>query len=288
MARLTDDDLRAVRDVGFVVREGFLTHEEVMRARSGLVETFPTHAEYHADPDAHRHLTDHQFAGLRLFPFASWELNRLAHHPDLVDAAERLCGTHDLSLYKVEAWAKYSGNADYDQLPHRDYGNHNLVVPRADGRWPQMTTFILLSDVTEQDGPTKIVPRPLTDGIDLSVRRLPDNPFTDDEISVVGPAGTLLVYTTDVFHRASAMTGHPASRFALLADFMAHGAPWMGRRAWPDTGNREEWHDILGRATPRERELFGFPAVGHEYWNEQTVADVGRRWPSIEMTPYRR
>lgn len=286
MTRVTDADLRAVRERGFAIIEGFLDDGEVARACDGLHETFPTHVEYHAEPEAYRSLTDHPFAGLRRFPFSSWELNRVAHHPDLVDAAERFCDTTDVSLYKVEAWGKYSGAADYDQLPHRDYGNHNLVVPRADGRWPQMTTFILLSDVTERSGPTKIVPRTLTGHIDLSVRRLEDNPFLDEEVSVVGPAGTLLIYTTDVFHRGSAMTGHPESRFALLADFMARGAPWMGRRAWPDTGNDEAWHAILGRATARERELFGFPPIGHEYWDAQTVADVGRRWPDIDMSPY--
>ena len=36
----------------------------------------------------------------------------------------------------------------------------------------------------------------------------------------------------------------------------------------------------------RERELFGFPAVGDPYWTDQTVADVQCRYPRMDMTPY--
>jgi hypothetical protein len=31
---------------------------------------------------------------------------------------------------------------------------------------------------------------------------------------------------------------------------------------------------------------FGFPPPGHEYWNEQTLHDVGRRYPGMDMEPY--
>ena len=40
--------------------------------------------------------------------------------------------------------------------------------------------------------------------------------------------------------------------------------------------------------TPRERDLFGWPPPGSEYWNEQTLADVGARYPRMDMTPYRK
>ena len=99
-----------------------------------------------------------QFAGVEEFPYRSWDLNRLAVHPDLVDAAERYLETTELHLYKVELWAKYAGAVNYDQPLHRDYGSHSLVVPRPEARYQQLTTFIYLSDVTEDDGPTRIVP----------------------------------------------------------------------------------------------------------------------------------
>ena len=284
---VSDEALDEVRSRGFTVVEGSLRGQELVEAQAAFADVFPTHETFFADPESHAELVSHQFGGNWKFPFHSWRLNRLAYHPELVSAAERFCETTDLLLYKVEAWAKYSGGADYNQPPHRDFSNHNLLVPRADFRWPQMTTFLLLSDVGESDGPTMIVPRPVTQNVPLSTSIISTKDFAADEVPLIGPAGTLLIYTTDVVHRGSSMTGHPASRFAFLADYMGRDAPWLGRRAWPDSGNAPAWQEIFGRATPRELALFGVPAPGHEYWNEQTITDVGVRYPAMDMSPYR-
>ncbi|MEZ5375927.1 MAG: phytanoyl-CoA dioxygenase family protein [Acidimicrobiales bacterium] len=285
--RLSDETLDAIRIDGFAIVEGFLTDAEVEAAQRADFDIFPEPAEYFADPSRYESLVQGQFSGLRVGPFPSWELNRLAFHPDLVDAAERYCGSTDLDLYKIELWAKYSGAVDYDQHHHRDYGNHSLVVPRADGRWPQLTTFTLLSDVSEADGPTKVVPRPVGVDAPLYPNRVGPGEFADDEVAVTGPAGTLFLYTTDVLHRASSMTGEQRSRFVLLADYAARGNPWMGKVSWPGRALDPAWPDLLAKASPRERELFGFPPVGSDYWNEQTVSDVGQRWPGIDMSVYR-
>ena len=284
---INDETLDRVRTDGYAVVEGFLDTDELAAARAGLFEVFPTPEHYFADPDAHARLVRHQFAGLRLAPFPSWDLNRIAFHPDLVDAAERFCGTTDLQLYKVELWAKYSGGADYDQAHHRDYGNHSLVVPRRDGRWPQLTSFILLSDVTEQDGPTRVIPRSIGDDLPFVPRELEMGALVDEEVAVVGPAGSILLYTTDVLHRGSAMTGDQRSRFSLLADYSARGNPWMGKMSWPGLALQPGWQELVERATVRERDLFGFPPPGHEYWDDQTLADVQARYPGLDMTPYR-
>ncbi len=285
--RVPDDFLDSVRTHGFAIMPGFLSADEVESAHDALFEIYPRPEQYFADPESYRHLVASQFSGLTNAPFQSRTLNRLAVHPDLVDAAERFCGTADLQVYKIELWAKYSGTVDYDQPHHRDYGNHNMVVPRADGRWPQFTSFILLSDVTEDDGPTQVVPRAVGDREPMTPAMVEPGRFVDDEVPVVGPAGTLFSYTTDVFHRGSAMTGHERSRFALLSDFSARGFPWMGKMAWPNSGNQRAWVEMITHASVRERDLFGFPPPGHEYWNEQTVHDVGRRYKGMDMEPYR-
>ena len=285
--RISDDFLDQVRTRGFAIMERFLSPDEVAAARDALFEIYPTPERYFADPASYQHLVASQFSGLTLAPFPSWELNRLAFHPDLVDAAERFCGTDDLQLYKVELWAKYSGTVDYDQPPHRDFSNHNIVVPRVDGRWPQLTSFILLSDVTVDDGPTKVVPRSIGDREPMIPAVVERGRFADDEVAVTGPAGTLFSYTTDVFHRGSTMTGHERARFALLADYSARGNPWMGKMSWPNSANQRGWVEMITRASTRERDLFGFPPPGHEYWNDQTLRDVALRYPDIDMEPYR-
>jgi hypothetical protein len=281
-----DEVLSSIRTQGHAVVEGFLTAAELDAARSGLFEEFPRPEEYFAEPDRHRDLVRHQFAGLKLGPFDSWHLTRLAFHPDLVDAAERFCGTTELDLYKIELWAKYSGSVDYDQALHRDFGNHSLVVPRADLRWPQLTSFILLSDVSELDGPTKVIPRQIGDSVPLVPNNLPFGALRDQEVAVTGPAGSIFMYTTDVLHRASAMSGHERSRFVLLADYAARGNPWMGKMSWPGRANHPPFVSLMVNASPRERDLFGFPKPGHAYWNEQTLRDVAARWPGIDLAPY--
>jgi hypothetical protein len=156
--RVPDHNLAEVWDRGFTVVEGFVDAETLAAAQAALWELYPRPQDYFAAPEAHPRYARSQFAGLKFFPYPPWALNRLAVYPDLVDAAERFLRSTDIEIYKVELWAKYAGAIDYDQPHHRDYGNHTLVAPRLDGAHTQMTTFILLSDVTEADGPTKLVP----------------------------------------------------------------------------------------------------------------------------------
>jgi hypothetical protein len=294
--RIADSFLADLRIRGYCVVPEFLGEEELHAAQAAMAEEFPSPDDYFANPDdpAHARFAKSQFAGLKLFPYRSWALNRLAFHPDLVDGIERFLGSPDLQVYKIELWAKYSGAINYDQPMHRDFGNHSLVVPRADGWGMQVTSFILLSDVTVHDGPTMVVPLQHTRELEL----VPDNAprgwefgydparFADVEVPVTGPAGSLFMYRTDVLHRASDFNAPGRSRFALLVDYQVRGPAWAGKMAWPNHAQAPGFVETMERATPRERELFGFPAVGDPYWNAQTVRDVGRRYPRMDMHPY--
>lgn len=292
--RVPDEALGELRERGFAIVPGFLGTDEVEAARACLWRQFPRPEDYHADPAAHPAFARSQFAGLRLFPGRGWDLNRLAFHPDLVDAVERYLGSTDLQLYKAEIWAKYAGAIDYDQPLHRDFGNHSIVVPRADGVGQQVTTFILLSEVTELDGPTRVVPISHTREVSMVPEHtapgwpfsLPVGSFAEVEVSVTGPAGSLLMYRTDVFHRGSDFAAPGRSRFALLADFQVRGPSWTGKMAWPNQAQSADWVEVMERAMVRERDLFGFPRPGDPYWNDQTLRDVARRYPRMELSPY--
>jgi hypothetical protein len=202
-----------------------------------------------------------------------------------VDAAERFLGTGELHLYKIELWAKYAGAANYDQPLHRDFGSHSLVVPRRDGTYQQMTTFIYLSDVTDADAPTCLVP--FADG-----ERVPFTPLyigfgelADVEVRATAPAGSLLIYRTDILHRGSDFRAEGRSRFSLLADYQPRGMTWAGKMAWPKQ-SPERWAKLVPQMSVRERDLFGFPRPGDPYWNEQTLSDVADRYPGIDLSPY--
>jgi hypothetical protein len=285
--RVPDRNLAEVWDRGFTIFEGFLDPETLRAAQDALWGVFPRPDDYFADPSRYPELAASQFAGIRVFPYRDWALNALPVYPDLTDAAERLLGSDDIEIYKIELWAKYAGAVDYDQPHHRDYGNHTLVVPRLDGVHTQMTTFILLSDVTEADAPTKLAPLEHTRDVPLSPpRRQPMGAFCDQEVAVCAPAGSLMIYKTDVLHRGSAFSEPGRSRFAMLIDMQQRGWPWNGKMSWPDRAGQEAMAGALERMTPRQRDLFGFPPPGSPYWNAQTLRDVAARYPGMDMTPY--
>lgn len=285
--RVPDRSLRELREQGYTMVEGFLAPDELKAAQDALWLHFPRPEEYFADPHAHERYAGSQFSGLRVGPWQSWDLNRLAFHPDLVDLAERFLGSDDLHLYKTELWAKYSGAVDYDQPHHRDFGNHTIVVPKRSDPARQMTSFILLSDVTDAHGPTKVVPFDHGKDIPYWPSHRPMGELFDVEVAVTGPAGTLFTYRTDIFHRGSQITGEGAARFALLADYEVWGNRWTGKLAWPNHALNPHWIEMIERATPRERCLFGFPAPGDPYWDEQTLADTQMRYPEMDASPYR-
>jgi hypothetical protein len=283
--RLSDDTLERVRNEGFALVEGFLAPEELKAAQEALWLHFPTPEDYFADPDRYVRYAGNQFAGVEEFPYRSWDLNRLAFHADLVDAAERYLETTELHLYKVELWAKYAGAVNYDQPLHRDYGSHSLVAPRPESRYQQLTSFIFLSDVTEEDGPTRIVPFDKGKNVAFTPLYIEFGALSEDEVSAVGPAGSLFIYRTDILHRGSNFTGAGRSRFSILVDYQVRGTTWGGKMAWPKQ-SPDRWAKMMPQCSVRERDLFGFPRPGDDYWNEQTMDDVGKRYPGMDMTPY--
>jgi len=284
--RVPDTTLDEVRENGFALFEGFLARDELEAAREALWLHFPTPDSYFADPKGYSDYSRSQFAGVEEFPYRSWDLNRLAFHPDLVEAVERYLGTTELHLYKVELWAKYAGAVNYDQPLHRDYGSHSLVVPRQEPRYQQITTFIYLSDVTDEDGPTRIVPFGEGKDVPFTPLYLEFGALGEAEVPAVGQAGSLLMYRTDILHRGSDFTGSGRARFSLLADYQVRGTTWGGKMAWPKQ-SPQRWAKLIPQCTVRERDLFGFPRPGDPYWTEQTLADVALRYPGLDTTPYR-
>jgi hypothetical protein len=291
--------LAELRERGYLEFEGFLGADELAAAQEALWLHYPRPEDYFANPAAHAWLATSQWDGLIRAPWRSWDLNRLVFHPDLLDLAERFLGSADLRLYEAELWAKYGGAVDYDQRHHRDFGNHSLVVPKRSDPAAQMESWILLSDVSEEDGPTKVValrvgesvpywPAELDgSGNEYVTNYLPAGAFAEEEVSVTGPAGTLFCFRPDIVHRGSRMSGERSARFTLLTNYDAWRPRWTGRVGWATQSLSPDWGELIERATPRERSVFGFPAPGDPYWDEQTLADTQARYPRADLTPYR-
>ncbi|HUC21801.1 MAG TPA: phytanoyl-CoA dioxygenase family protein [Streptosporangiaceae bacterium] len=283
------------REHGYVVLSGFLTDCDLRPALNELGLVFPTADEYHdsRDPELRARFAGGVNAGIDYFPFASVEWSLLGVSQPLVGLAEALLDTSAIRVYELHNWAKYTGAADYEQDLHRDYGDHTLVVPTSDSALGAVEMFIFLHDVPETHGPTHVVSQLVTASLPPSLQRITRDAYPEiyaHEVSAAGPAGTVLAYRTDIFHRGTSMTALRGARFALKASYRTVSDIW---HVWIDRlganaqiGLAEEWHNFVERATPRQLELLGFPPPGHQYWNMQTWSAVCQRYPAGDFSAF--
>lgn len=278
---------------GFVILPGYLPLTDLAPAQRELPTLFPTAEEFHDRVNEERSAKyrEDEFAGIIDFPFASVELSLLAVHPQLVALAEAMLGAEDIRIYSAEAWAKYTGAADYDQHHHRDYLNHTILVPTQDPAFRQVEIFLHLCDVPEELGPPHFVSRTLTRGAAalpnwLSRAERPE--WYAAEVSGAGPAGTAIVWRTSTFHRGTALTAPRGARYTMHLNYRAAATEWANRHAWTSRSHEPEWYAFVGRASLRQLLLFGFPPPGHPFWKDETLAAMAQRYPGLNLAPFRR
>jgi hypothetical protein len=90
------------------------------------------------------------------------------------------------------------------------------------------------------------------------------------------------------WHRASDIVANRGHRFSHHLVYRAAAHDFQGYHLWSRLGESVELQRFIERATPRQRELLGFPPPRHEYWNDQTRAAVARRYPRMDLSPYAR
>jgi hypothetical protein len=194
-------------------------------------------------------------------------------------------------MYQAMVSAKYGGGADSDeQLLHADFGNHTLVVPRHEPGYQQLEMFVYLSDVTPEKGATRMVPLPMTKNIPVERTYLSPDEYPDlyaAEVPASGPAGSILAYRPDVYHRGVRMTVPGTARFMLHVSYKPAGAAWLNSFGLPNAGEDMAWYRFVGRATPRQLTALGFPAPGDPYWTATTLAGTAARYPMLDMSPWR-
>jgi hypothetical protein len=104
--------------------------------------------------------------------------------------------------------------------------------------------FIWLSDVPENHGPTHIVPLSLTAGVPAlphGYLRSERPGFYEHELSGAGPAGTVVAYSTDTFHRGTEITAPRSARFSAHVSCRHADNIWTGRHAWGDRSFHPDW-----------------------------------------------
>jgi hypothetical protein len=279
---------------GWCVLEGLIPPDDLAAAQRDLADLFPSAERVAAGrSDGRGGAFDISWDSSKpLFPFEGTGFNRLVVHDALLDLAEDLLGTEQVRLYQGLASVKYPGGPpDYEQLLHVDYGNHTLVVPRADQGFQHLEVFVYLSDVTPETAPTRIVSRRLTGDIPVERLYLALDEYADlyeAEVPACGAAGSVLAYRPDVYHRGTWLTSPDHARYLLHVAYKPVATDWLGFHTWPVAAEGMAWHRFVRHASLRQLTALGFPEPGHPYWNEETLRGVGARYPSLDMTPWRR
>ena len=299
--RFTPEHLEAWRREGAALIENFFTAEEVAAVSADFEQVFER-SEGAAAPLVTRvdgepyRFNLAQFANFEAVPFdCSPALNLIGVHPALIDFAKQALNTDHVHLYQCQAWAKFTGDADYDQPFHCDYSNHTLVAPAEDDHLNSVTILCYFSDVTEAHGPAHYVTRTDSAGIAGPEASLDADPEAQARLqerlrpyerSTAAPAGSIFPYGIDVYHRGTNMTAPHGHRYAVMACFKDASNDAIGYHAWP-FHHHKPWARIFDHATPEQLACFGVQPPGDRFWTEVTLQRAQARYPGWDLTPYR-
>lgn len=288
---------------GFVVLPGLVPIRDLAPALSELSLMFPSAEGFHGHSDARysRYLND-EFAGIDTFPFRSVQVSLLAVHTRLVQLAELLLQDNDIRIYSAEAWAKYTGAADYDQALHRDYLNHTTLVPAAGPGYQQLEMFLYLVDVPEGLGPPHFVSRTRTAEFPIRPNWYPRAGGADSEggfvsstgspglyaaeVSAAGPAGTVVAFQPGTLHRGTAISAPGGARYTMHLGYRPAKVEWAQRQAWANCSHDPSWYQFVEHASPRQLQLFGFPPPGHPFWTAETLRGMALRYSGIDVSAW--
>lgn len=293
MATVDGRDLEHWERHGYVIVEGLLSPAELAAVGDNIGRYLPSWEEYSARPARYQALlSSGRIRGQvgAAFPYLGDALNDVVLHPYLLAFAEAVLGTDDLALSQAGLMAKYAGMGDFDQDLHLDYGNNTLAYPKAAGASSILPVIVYYTDVTVEGGPTYVVSqehtrRELLVPRHRSRREYPE--LYEHEAPVTVRAGSAFIYSMRTFHRGSAMTATEGVRFTHHLTYQPAGPRWVGMSSFQGRGGSPEMDHFLVRATPRQRQIVGFPAICDPYWDEETLAGVGARYPDMDLRPYR-
>lgn len=238
-----------------------------------------------------------QFLNQEQLPFAaSPAINLIGLHPRLIAFAKAALGVDRVHLYQCDAWAKYTGEADYDQPFHCDFANHTLTVPGDSAAERTINFMIYVTDVSDDLGAIHYVAAPdaapIVGDEHAALPRTPaeagdlQRALKARERSGAAPAGSIFAYGIDVYHRGTNLTRPGGHRYTITASYKAAGNDMIDRAAWPLHFMRP-WKKLIYNATPEQLACVGIPLPGDRFWTPTTIARTQARWPEWDMTAYR-
>ena len=296
MNRFTNQDINDWQADGFAIVEDFLTPAEYLPVRAEYERIYGLPGESRREVlDLKEEgqigaFNEDQFKNIDTFPFAGTaELSLLALHPQLIAFAQALLGVQNIHMYQCHTWAKFTGEADYDQTFHCDFGNHTLLIPSEQASARAVNFIVYLTDVTDAHGALHYVTKPDADealrpgAVSAAPEQQAD--LLKKQRSAAAPAGTVVAHSIDTFHRGTNLTVPGGHRFTMTIGFKAAGNDQIGYSVWQQSGDRP-WSTIFASATPEQLACLGIPMPGDSYWNKRTLKLSQARWPEWDMSAY--
>ena len=264
---ITDDQLTTYRKQGFLIVENFLTDEERAAALDGFFTLFAPRFEDFVAAGRQNH-TPRQ----GLFPWDHSGLNHVAVHPDLVSAAERVLGTREIRLDEGHLGMKYAGEEHWTAF-HIDYGNNTLGPIIEPDDFMHLACFYCFDDVDATTAPIRMVPNGRPD---------------EESVPMIVPGGSVCLYSIYTRHTASDFTGTSGHRPVMWVGFTRKDRPWDGARTftYKSGASTAAMSRFMAEATPRQRELLGFPAPGDPLWTARFTTAMATRYPGFDPAPY--
>jgi ectoine hydroxylase-related dioxygenase (phytanoyl-CoA dioxygenase family) len=296
--RFSERHVAQWREEGFVTLEHFfekseyepvLQDFEVLYESAGKGDGVGAPLKEISDVRANRTL---QFKNIHVLPYAgSGAINLISLHPALIELARALLGVSDVRLYQSHTWAKFTGEADYDQDFHCDYGNHTLVVPADEPALRTVDFILYLTDVTKAHGALRYVTKP--DVLAALGRPALSGLDPQDQAALRGreraaevPAGSIVAHGIDTLHRGSNLTAPSGRRFSMTVGYKAAGSDHIGFHTWQASHGRP-WNVVFEHASPEQLACLGVPRPGDVFWTPRTLALAQTRWPGWDMAAYR-
>ncbi len=296
--KYTPEDVNEWKRQGAVVINDIFSEDEIMGVQKDIEKVFGYKKGGIPIVNDHQEplINEQQFLNFENIPFdCSPSLNLIGVNPHIINFAKDALETKNVILYQSHAWAKYSGETDFEQSFHCDYGNHTLTVPSKDMTQNSITFLMYFSDVSEKHGPTHFVTREdskkisrvsekFLDGSSMTTLQKSLKPF---EKTTAGPAGTIFAYGIDIFHRATNITKSGAYRYAVTSCFKKAGNDKIGFTAWP-YHQQKPWQIIFENASPEQLNCFGVPMPGDPFWDQNTLQLANLRYPGWDMSEYKK
>lgn len=242
--------VRSMERDGYAYFPGVMSAAEVAELRAVFDRLTPIEESFdrYTTPETGGFLNKHVNNAFHLDPL----FLRCTDLPDIIDLAEAVLGD-DCHLIAMTAWLTGPGRPD--QELHCDWlpvalPEDVLADPRVKMPVFITTAHLYLNDISEELGPTKIVP-----GSHKSGRR-PDGETTWQgvgEQSIMCKAGDVVVFRSEVWHRGSANTSNE-TRYLLQVNYAQR---WISQRFPPYLNVFQFDPEILSRATPRQLRLMG-------------------------------